>query len=112
MRLFSYLLFSNILCSSFVLKPQFTKSNIHTNENRGHESRSIHMVLKSKNNTEIMEDFEKDIIEEYSNWFGMFPPTQKWKSVRFTIYAIVAGHSLAEFMQYIGEIHKKMMLSF
>jgi len=48
---------------------------------------------------------EADIIEKYSNWFGWFPPEKKWKSVRFTFYAISAGFLLAEgthnFIEYM-----------
>ena len=37
-----------------------------------------------------------DLVEQYSNWFGFFPPSQKWKSVRFTIYSVFSGYLLSE----------------
>jgi len=37
-----------------------------------------------------------DLVEKYSNWFGIFPKEKKWKSIRFTIYSICAGYCLAE----------------
>ncbi len=37
-----------------------------------------------------------DLIEKYSDWFGLFPKEQKWKSIRFTIYSISAGYCLSE----------------
>ena len=50
-------------------------------------------------NPDPTETDDADIIEKYSNWFGLFPPEQKWKSVRFTVYAIVAGYLLADGIQ-------------
>ena len=37
-----------------------------------------------------------DIVSKYAEWFGVFPKTQKWKNVRFTIYSMIAGYLLAE----------------
>ena len=55
---------------------------------------STHISLQFSNNTEI--DHNPDFIEKYSNWFGLFPPEKKWKSVRFTFYSVISGYLFAE----------------
>jgi len=51
-------------------------------------------------------DFEKeiaennDIISKYAEWFGLFPKEKKWKNVRFTIYSIISGYLLADFVSH------------
>ena len=45
-----------------------------------------------------------DLIEKYSDWFGLFPREQKWKSVRFTFYIIAAGYCLGEAGDSIKEL--------
>ena len=51
------------------------------------------------NNTKF--DHNPDFIEQYSNWFGLFPPDKKWKSVRFTFYSIISGYLFAESLNNI-----------
>lgn len=46
-------------------------------------------------------DKKPDIIEEYSEWFGLFPKEQKWKNVRFTVYSVVCGYVIADIVQGI-----------
>jgi len=38
---------------------------------------------------------DNDLIEAYSAWFG-FPAEEKWKGVRYTVYAILGGYLLGD----------------
>lgn len=54
-------------------------------------------------NNDPEKDEKPDIIEEYSEWFGLFPKERKWKNVRFTVYSVVCGYVIADIVQGIGE---------
>ena len=93
MNILKYFIFISVPTNSFITKYYYSRSTIHSNH---HRIRNIHPLM-STNST------SHDFIEEYSNWFGMFPPEKKWKSVRFTLYTIFSGYLLAEFFQQANE---------
>tara|TARA_B100000427_G_scaffold55593_1_gene43204 strand:- start:42 stop:383 length:342 start_codon:yes stop_codon:yes gene_type:complete len=99
------LAFSVIITNyGFVPKYNIVQSKI---KNSRFNNVPLHLSRNSSLSTsKLDEEDEPDIIEKYSNWFGWFPPEKKWKSVRFTFYAISAGYLLAEggqnLMEYIN----------
>lgn len=74
--------------------------------------RNKYTPLMSFNNTSNNDLNEPDIIEKYSNWFGWFPPEKKWKSVRFTVYSILAGYMLGEGIQNLIDYSNSPNLDF
>jgi hypothetical protein len=71
-------------------------------------------LIYSHNNTlhESPENKEPDIIEKYSNWLSLFPPEQKWKSVRFTIYSFISGYLLSESIEKFSNYLDTSRLNF
>ena len=74
--------------------------------------RNKYTPLMSFNNTSNNDLNEPDIIEKYSNWFGWFPREKKWKSVRFTVYSILAGYMLGEGIQNLIDYSNSPNLDF
>ena len=40
-------------------------------------------------------DNDDDLLAKYAEWFG-FPSDQKWRAIRYTIYAMLGGYLLGE----------------
>ena len=100
------------LITNFILANSFVKNNnVNLRIKQELVSRKELTPLMAFNSTSNNIE-EPDIIEKYSNWFGWFPPEQKWKSVRFTIYAIAGGYMLSEGVQNIIEFSKAPNLDF
>ena len=87
--LFSLVCFASSFTNNIHFKNKLLKNN---------KKRSLHLVYV---NSTISD--KKDLIEEYSEWFGLFPKEKKWKNVRFTFYSIFAGYIFAEGFQNIKE---------
>lgn len=68
---------------------------------------SINKVSIFNKKTDISEKEEKEnktepvnddnLLDKYSEWFGLFPKEKRWKNVRFTVYSFIAGYLLSEF---------------
>tara|TARA_B100000965_G_scaffold34702_5_gene25643 strand:+ start:608 stop:931 length:324 start_codon:yes stop_codon:yes gene_type:complete len=101
-----------LLITNFILGKSFiTNNNVILQLKKDVASRRKHTPLMVYNSTSNKVE-EPDIIEKYSNWFGWFPPEKKWKSVRFTIYAIAGGYILSEGVQNVIEFSKAPNLDF
>ena len=96
---------------NFTLANSFIRNNVILQSKMNLVSRKEYTPLMAFNSTSNNIE-EPDIIEKYSNWFGWFPPEKKWKSVRFTIYAMTGGYLLSEGIQNIIEFSKAPNLDF
>lgn len=97
---------------NFILGNSFVRTdNVHLRIKQNLVSRKEHTSLMAFNSTSNNSE-EPDIIEKYSDWFGWFPPEKKWKSVRFTIYAITGGYMLSEGIQNVIAFSKAPNLDF
>ena len=109
----SLLFLSMYVSNSFMFVPFIKNSRITKLQNQKNSDLDSDVLIKNNNNnitkyvlkdTKLYNSFDTnnstkdsaDLIEKYSDWFGLFPKEQKWKSVRFTIYSISAGYCLSE----------------
>ena len=88
-------------------------NTLTTIKNTKHSLSNTLTSLSVINNTISEPDLNRnpDIIEKYSNWFGFFPPEQKWKSVRYTIYALAFGWSLGDLGDAMRHFFEKKELT-
>ena len=108
----SLLFLSMYVSNCFMLIPLVKNNRITKLQNKKKSDLDSDVLIKTNNNitkyvlkdTKLYNSFDTnnstkesaDLIEKYSDWFGLFPKEQKWKSVRFTIYSISAGYCLSE----------------
>ena len=94
-----------VFINLFLKSYSFTSNKIIENKNIIKQSR---IILNSFNNSYLHNhhetEYEPDLIDKYSDWFGWFPREEKWKSIRFTFYSIFAGYMVAESVQSFQEI--------
>lgn len=95
---------SNCFISTSVIRNTRTKLYKQSNPNsllnstKSNKGNPPNLVSSNNCTTNSRENSIKDssdLIEKYSDWFGLFPREQKWKSIRFTFYSISAGYCLS-----------------
>lgn len=103
---------SNCFISTSVTRKSRTKlfkqknSNRFLNSTKSNKENPLNLVSsnncttdsRTDSRTDLRTDLKTDsidLIEKYSDWFGLFPKEQKWKSIRFTFYSISAGYCLS-----------------
>ena len=101
----------------FIVNSLFGSALVNNNvricrNKNGIMARNKYTPLMSFNSTSTNDVNEPDIIEKYSNWFGWFPPEKKWKSVRFTVYSMVAGYMVADSIQNLIDYSNSPNLDF
>lgn len=71
------------------------------NINKNYTPIKTNSILFIKENDDADDDAEDDPVEKFADFMG-FEKGEKWKAVRYTVYALAGGYCVAEFVEKLG----------